>query len=632
MENSKIYDVIVVGGGHAGCEAALAAARLGQCTLMLTGNIDMIGAMSCNPAIGGLGKGHLVREIDALGGEMAKNIDETGIQFRRLNTSKGPAVQGTRAQADKYQYKQRMRFVLESQNNLLIKQGLAKRILVEGGKVVGVEMSLGERFYATAIILTTGTFMRGLCHIGLKNFQAGRAGDVVSLGLSESLIQDCGLELMRLKTGTVPRLDARTISFAKLEEQKGDAILPLFSFEQTTLRQPQVSCYITYTNSKTHDIIRKDFDKSPLFQGIIEGRGPRYCPSIEDKISRFPDRDRHQIFLEPEGLTTHEIYPNGVSTSLPLETQIEFIRTIDGCENAEITRPGYAVEYDAASPLQLKNNLETKNIKGLFLAGQINGTTGYEEAAAQGLMAGINAQLYNLQKPPLILFRNQAYIGVMIDDLITKGVGGEPYRMFTSRAEYRLFLREDNADLRLTQIGRELGLVSESRFQNLQNKIGTLKNIQNKIAHTHLISGKSPLHKKLEQLLNRALPAEIRLEQFFKWPEFQSEQLEKIWNDLDAQTPFSLQLANSLLSQIKYEGYISRYDREIEKMSDYDKIKIPAQLDFQKLASLSAEVKEKLNLHRPSTLGLALRIPGITPSAISQLEIYIAAGRHKHGA
>jgi len=629
MTYSKNYKVIVVGGGHAGCEAALAASRLGQDTLLLTGNIDMIGAMSCNPAIGGLGKGHLVREIDALGGEMAKNIDETGIQFRRLNTRKGPAVQGTRAQADKYLYKQRMRFVLESEPHLYIKQGLVKRILLNQDRVIGVEMSLGEKFFANAIILTTGTFMRGLCHVGLQNFQAGRAGDVVSLGLSESLNVDCGLELMRLKTGTVPRLDGRTIDTSKLEEQKSDNPLPLFSFLPTFVRQKQVSCFITYTNEQTHDIIRKDFDKSPIFQGVIEGRGPRYCPSIEDKVSRFPDRDRHQIFLEPEGLLTHEIYPNGVSTSLPLATQIQFIRSIPGCEKAEITRPGYAVEYDAVSPLQLKNNLETKNIRGLFLAGQINGTTGYEEAAAQGLMAGINSILYNLEKPPFVLSRDQAYIGVLVDDLITKGVGGEPYRMFTSRAEYRLILREDNADLRLTQIGHDLGLVTQERFNNLQNKINTIETVRKKIAKTTLLAEKHPLHQKLTTLISRDIPSEINLEQFFKWPEFDIHHLEKIWEDVFLELPYSYELAQTLLSQIKYAGYITRYQKEIEKMSSYDKIKIPKEIDFDSIANLSSEVKEKLNAVRPETLGQALRISGITPAAISHLEIFISTRRHK---
>lgn len=622
--NSEQFSVIVVGAGHAGCEAALATSRRGISTLLITSNIDQVAAMSCNPAIGGLGKGHLVREIDALGGEMAKNIDETGIQFRRLNSRKGTAVQGTRAQADKYLYKTRMRFVLECQKNLHIKQGVVKSIIVQAGLARGVELTTGNRFSSKAVIITTGTFLRGICHIGMKNFSAGRAGDPAENDLSLSLLNDCGLILMRLKTGTVPRLDGKTINYQNLEEQHGDFPLPLFSFSNTSVRQKQLPCFITYTNIHTHNIIRGDLDNSPLFQGVIKGRGPRYCPSIEDKVVRFPEKERHQIFLEPEGLMTHEVYPNGLSTSLPLKTQIDFIRSIDGLENAEITRPGYAVEYDAAEPTQICSSYETKNIKGLFLAGQINGTSGYEEAAAQGLMAGINAGQYFLELEPVVLPRDKAYIGVMTDDLVTKGVGGEPYRMFTSRAEYRLILREDNADIRLGKIGHDVGLVSDEIYKSYEEKLtraeGYIINFQSRRVH----KSEHPILKCIERDLQIKIPDTATIEQMIKWPHFTISHFEKVWKDIGSDIEFDDGLIRHIFSEIRYKGYIERHNKQIGRMSHYDKIRIPSPLPIEMISNLSSEVREKLSANKPQTLGQALRIPGMTPSAIAHIEVFLS--------
>lgn len=623
---TKRFPVIVIGGGHAGCEATLACARRGVRTLLITANIDQIGAMSCNPAIGGLGKGQLVREIDALGGEMAKNIDETGIQFRKLNTNKGTAVQGTRAQADKYLYKARLRYTIECEPNVLIKQGIVKRILVRNGHVEGVELTSSDRFFARAVVVTTGTFLRGLCHVGLKSFSGGRAGEAAANDLSRSLNEDCGLELMRLKTGTVPRLDGKTIDYSGLEEQTGDTPLPLFSFSKTKTRQRQVSCFITYTNDRTHEIIRRDIDKSPMFRGVIEGVGPRYCPSIEDKVVRFANKRRHQVFLEPEGLMTKEVYPNGLSTSLPLETQIEFIQSIPGLERAEITRPGYAVEYDAINPIQIKANYESKTIQGLFLAGQINGTSGYEEAAAQGLMAGINAGQLVLEKSEFILGRDQAYIGVLTDDLVTKGIGGEPYRMFTSRAEYRLSLREDNADIRLREFGYQLGLVGEAEFRAFEDKRRRFEEIREAVRVTRI---------KAEELVafsGGRLDGGHGLrgrtwEQVIRRPETRILDLKGRLKELQLDGEFDEDMAALLFSEIRYGGYIQRYQREIDRMQHYDKVRIPRDLRYHEIPSLSTEVKERLSQHLPETLGQALRIPGVTPVAVAQLEVHIANRR-----
>jgi len=619
----KHYDIIVVGAGHAGCEAALAGARMGRSTLLFSINLDAIALMSCNPSIGGLAKGHLVREIDALGGEMGKVIDATGIQFRTLNTRKGPAVRASRAQADKQFYRMRMKYVLEYTENLSLKQGEVTALYVEDGVVLGVDTQVGIRYLAKTVILTTGTFLRGLIHVGLTSYAGGRAGDLPAIGLSDSLGK-LGFEIGRLKTGTPARLDAKTINFSVLEPQFGDEPPIPFSFSTERIDRPQMPCHIVYTNERTHEIIRANLDRSPLYGGLIEGIGPRYCPSIEDKVVRFPEKNRHQSFLEPEGRDTVEVYPSGLSTSLPIDVQIALYRSIEGLESVEIMRPAYAIEYDYVDPIQVHASLETKRVRNLYHAGQINGTSGYEEAAAQGLMAGINAALRVTGEDPLVLGRGEAYIGVLIDDLVTMGTK-EPYRMFTSRAEYRLLLREDNADQRLREKGYAVGLVRDDEYRSFLRKREMIAEELLRLREKRIIPSEID-DAFLEEHNLQDLQNAVTYEQLLRRPEITYRELLQIDEQCALIEPV---VKEQVEIQIKYQGYIDRQLQQIERGDKLETTRIPVDIDYTAISGFSTEAREKLIRYRPDTLGQASRISGITPAAISILAIALKSGKGK---